>query len=210
MPNRTPVDVDESSAESFPASDPPSWTTSGSRREESSTPEPPPRADDGHPELFPTRNDLPQNARAQLVELLNARLADAIDLATQCKQAHWNVKGPAFFALHQLFDQVSKDAREYVDLIAERAVQLGGQAEGTARIAAQRSSLPEYGARGADEREHLQALTAALSAFARVARGAVSRCNQFDDFATADLFTEISRGTEKWLWMVESHLWTQH
>lgn len=166
--------------------------------------------DEDAPRMFATKNDLPNDARVQIVTLLNQRLADCIDLQTQCKQAHWNVKGPAFFQLHQLFDQVSQDAREYVDLIAERAVQLGGQAQGTARIAAQRSSLPEYGARGADEREHLQALTAALESFARAARAAVSRCNQFDDFATADLFTEICRGADKWLWMIESHLWTPH
>src|SRR5207253_4187716 len=76
--------------------------------------------------MYPTRNDLPESARIKLVELLNARLADAIDLQTQCKQAHWNVKGPEFIALHKLFDEVNDAVEEYVDLIAERAVQLGG------------------------------------------------------------------------------------
>jgi starvation-inducible DNA-binding protein len=191
-----PIDVDESSAESFPASDPPAWTSSAATRE--------------LPELFPTHNELPQPAREQLIELLNARLADAVDLSTQCKQAHWNVKGPTFFALHQLFDGLAKDTREYADLLAERAVQLGGVAWGTARMSAQRSTLPEYQARGADEREHVQAVATAVSTFARAVRGAITRCGQFDDFATADVFTQIARGADKWLWMVEAHLWSQH
>ena len=88
--------------------------------------------------MFKTKNDLPENVRTQSIELLNARLADAIDLATQTKQAHWNVKGPHFIALHELFDKINEDVEEYVDDIAERAVQLGGVAEGTARMAAKR------------------------------------------------------------------------
>src|SRR5579883_3439130 len=95
-----------------------------------------------HP-MYPTKNDLPETSRSKLVELLNARLADAIDLQTQCKQAHWNVKGPSFIALHELFDKVNEDVEEYVDTIAERAVQLGGVAEGTSRVVAKRSALAE-------------------------------------------------------------------
>src|SRR5689334_18673029 len=100
--------------------------------------------------MYPTRNDLPEAARTKLVDLLNARLADAVDLQTQCKQAHWNVKGPSFIALHELFDKVNGEVEDYVDLIAERAVQLGGTAKGTARQAALRSSLPEYPAQGGE------------------------------------------------------------
>src|SRR4029077_5316407 len=118
--------------------------------------------------MYPTRNDLPESARAKLVELLNARLADAIDLQTQCKQAHWNVKGPDFIALHKLFDEVNGAVEEYVDLIAERAVQLGGMADGTARVVAKRSSLPEYSAKAGDGRVHVEALSAVLSAFGKV------------------------------------------
>src|SRR5215475_2977808 len=91
--------------------------------------------------MFKTRNDLPEGVRAKAVELLNARLADCIDLQTQTKQAHWNVKGPNFIALHELFDTVNEAVEDYVDDIAERAVQLGGVAEGTARMVAKRSSL---------------------------------------------------------------------
>src|ERR1700752_1644616 len=95
-------------------------------------------------EMFKTKNDLSESVRTKSSELLNARLADAIDLQTQTKQAHWNVKGPNFIALHELFDKINEDVENYVDDIAERAVQLGGVAEGTARIVTKRSSLSEY------------------------------------------------------------------
>jgi starvation-inducible DNA-binding protein len=156
--------------------------------------------------MYPTKNDLPEGTRSKIVELCNARLADAIDLQTQCKQAHWNVKGPSFIALHELFDKVNEDAEEYVDLIAERVVQLGGVAEGTARSVAKRSSLAEYGAKGAGGRDHVEALSSALAAFGKGARAAINQSNDAGDADTADIFTEISRGTDKWLWFVEAHL----
>src|SRR4051794_6376953 len=86
--------------------------------------------------LFPTKNDIPADARSRIADLLNRRLADCIDLQTQCKQAHWNVKGPSFIGLHKLFDDINTDVEEYVDLLAERVVQLVGIAEGTARCVA--------------------------------------------------------------------------
>src|SRR5438094_445305 len=109
--------------------------------------------------MYPTRNDLPATVRQQMVELCNARLADAIDLQTQTKQAHWNVKGPHFISLHELFDKVNGDVEDYVDLLAERAVQLGGTVEGTARSVAKRTTLPEYPVRGGSGRQHVDALS---------------------------------------------------
>src|SRR6185503_1168537 len=91
------------------------------------------------PRMFVTKNDLPLSVRTEVVSLLNQRLADSIDLQTQCKQAHWNVKGPHFIGLHKLFDEVNEAVEGYVDEIAERVVQLGGVAEGTAKVVAQRS-----------------------------------------------------------------------
>src|ERR1700760_4432797 len=88
------------------------------------------------PTMYETENDIPKNTRASLNELINQRLADALDLQAQMKQAHWNVKGPHFIGLHELFDKIAEDVEGYVDLIAERAVQLGGIAEGTVRVAA--------------------------------------------------------------------------
>jgi starvation-inducible DNA-binding protein len=155
--------------------------------------------------MNPTRNDIPEPARVKAVELLNARLADAIDLQTQCKQAHWNVKGPHFFQLHELFDKVTEDVEEYVDEIAERAVQLGGVVEGTIRACAKRSTLAEYplGAQKGDE--HVKALAGALASFGKNVRKAIDQATELHDADTADLFTEVSRGIDKWLWMVEAH-----
>ena len=156
--------------------------------------------------MYKTKNDLPEETRAKAIELLNARLADAIDLQTQTKHAHWNVKGPDFISLHELFDEINEDVESYVDLIAERAVQLGGHAEGTARVVATRSTLPEYGAKGGNGRDHVEALSTALAAFGKVTRHAIDQLDELDDAGSVDMVTEISRGVDKWLWFVEAHL----
>lgn len=156
--------------------------------------------------MFTTKNDLPETSRAKTVELLNARLADCIDLQTQTKQAHWNVKGPNFIALHELFDKVNAAVEEYVDTIAERAVQLGGVAEGTARTVAMRSMLAEYPPNPVTGSDHVRALSCALALFGKAARNAIGEADELDDLNTADLFTEVSRGIDKWLWFVEAHL----
>src|SRR6266853_521145 len=158
------------------------------------------------PVMYVTKNDLSEDVRTKAIELLNARLADAIDLQTQTKQAHWNVKGSNFIALHELFDKVNEDVEDYVDDIAERAVQLGGVAEGTARMAAKRSSLSEYAAKTVDGRSHVEALSSALAAFGTAVRKGIDQANELGDLDTADLFTEVSRGIDKWLWFVEAHL----
>jgi starvation-inducible DNA-binding protein len=155
--------------------------------------------------IYSTKNDLPETSRVEAIELLNQRLADCIDLQTQCKQAHWNVKGPNFIALHKLFDEVNEAVEEYVDLIAERVVQLGGIAEGTARLVAQRSALIDYPPAISSGEEHVAALSDALSEFGRTARLGINEMNELDDADSADIQTEISRGVDKWLWFVEAH-----
>jgi starvation-inducible DNA-binding protein len=154
--------------------------------------------------MFKTRNDLSEQVRTAMVRLLNERLADCIDLQTQTKQAHWNIKGPSFIALHELFDQINGAVEDYVDEIAERAVQLGGVAEGTARMVARRSALPEYPA-VVDGRSHVDALSSALAAFGQSVRKAIDEADKHGDRDTSDIFTEVSRGIDKWLWFVEAH-----
>jgi starvation-inducible DNA-binding protein len=156
--------------------------------------------------LFPTKNDLPAETRAKVAGVLNRRLADCIDLQTQCKQAHWNVKGPQFIALHKLFDEINEDVEEYVDLLAERVVQLGGVAEGTARTVAERSTIPEYPLNIAAGQEHVDALSTALAAFGASARQGIDEMEELNDADSMDILTEISRGVDKWLWFVEAHL----
>jgi starvation-inducible DNA-binding protein len=155
--------------------------------------------------MYKTENDLPPKRRVELNMLMNQRLADAVDLQLQLKQAHWNVKGPHFIGLHELFDDIEKTVEVYVDLIAERIVQLGGVAEGTARVAAKRSRLEEYPLDIADGKSHIEAVARALSAFGHDARSTISEADDLGDADTADIFTEVSRGIDKWLWMVEAH-----
>ena len=155
--------------------------------------------------MYETENDIPEQRRSELNALMNQQLANAVDLQTQIKQAHWNVKGPHFIGLHELFDQIDEAVEGYVDLIAERIVQLGGVAEGTARVAAERSRLEEYPLNIADGRAHVEAVAKALSTFGHEARKTIDEAEELGDADTADIFTEISRGVDKWLWFVEAH-----
>ena len=155
--------------------------------------------------LWPTQNDLPGKVRGGAVDLLNQQLADALDLALQAKQAHRNVKGPSFVALHELFDEVVDELFEHADDLAEHAVELGGTAFGTARVAAKTSRLAEYRLDISSGREHVLALSAATASFGASARAGIDAANAFGDADTVDLFTEISRGVDTLLWKVEAH-----
>jgi starvation-inducible DNA-binding protein len=156
--------------------------------------------------MYKTKNDIAEKTRGGLVEILNARLADSIDLMHQAKQAHWNVKGPSFIALHKLFDEIVDSAEEYMDLIAERVVQLGGIAEGTVQSAAKRTTLKEYPLTISKERDHVEVLSSGLAAYGKEVRRAIDQSDELGDKDTADIFTEISRGVDKYLWFVEAHL----
>ncbi len=156
--------------------------------------------------LHPTRNDLNAAIRAKMTNLLNRQLADTLDLALQTKQAHWNVKGPSFIALHELFDQLNDELEDHIDEIAERCTALGGTALGTARVVAQASSLPEYPLDAVAGETHLKALVARYSAVAASTRASIDTASDAKDADTADLFTGISRTLDKSLWFLESHL----
>jgi starvation-inducible DNA-binding protein len=153
-----------------------------------------------------TKNSLPQSIRGQSVALLNRNLASAIDLERQAKQAHWNVKGPNFIALHELFDKVAEGAEESIDLLAERVTALGGTAEGRLQAVTGQSALPSYPGDIVSGWEHVDALSTALAVFGRAVREAIDEAAQFGDADTADVFIEISRETDKQLWLVEAHL----
>ncbi|MGI8883115.1 MAG: DNA starvation/stationary phase protection protein Dps [Pyrinomonadaceae bacterium] len=156
--------------------------------------------------MHSTKNDLGKKNREKTIEILNARLADAIDLKTQAKQAHWNVKGPHFIGLHELFDQVATAVEAHIDLIAERATALGGTAMGTARVVAQTSTLSEYPLEIFDGTAHVDALSTAMSDFGKKVRDGIDQTDKLGDADTADLFTEVSREIDKLLWFVEAHI----
>ena len=155
---------------------------------------------------YPTRNDLAVDIRQKVTAILNQTLAATLDLKTQTKQAHWNVKGIDFYQLHELFDEIAGELEEYVDMVAERVTALGGTAMGTARIAASVSILPEYPYDAVDGIEHVTALAERFGAYAAHVRAAIEQTDQLGDMDTADLYTEISRTIDKRLWFLEAHL----
>ncbi|GAB4167661.1 MAG: DNA starvation/stationary phase protection protein Dps [Thalassobaculales bacterium] len=155
---------------------------------------------------YQSRIDLSEHVRKQAVALLQARLSDALDLEAQTKQAHWNVRGRHFLQLHELFDSVHGQVETFVDLLAERITALGHVADGRVATTASATSLYEYplSAHGGDA--HLKALAANIAAFGKAARADIEAASSFGDAGTADLFTQISRETDKQLWLVEAHL----
>ena len=143
--------------------------------------------------------------RIALVDLLNDRLADTSDLYSQLKQAHWNVKGPDFIQLHELYDSIAELVLPFADEIAERATALGGLALGTTRLAAAASSLEEYPLDAVDGKETVEVVADRLAAYGEAVRAAIDSSDELGDKDTADLFTEISRVIDKQLWFVEAH-----
>ncbi|MER9773607.1 DNA starvation/stationary phase protection protein Dps [Mesorhizobium sp. M0220] len=152
-----------------------------------------------------TRNDLQSNAKKECIDLLNARLADAIDLALITKQAHWNVKGPQFIAIHEMLDTFPEEIDGHVDTIAERAVQLGGTALGTSQEVSKATMLEAYPTDIHKTRDHLAALIDRYAATAKRARAAIDEAAGAGDADTADIFTAYSRSLDKLLWFLEAH-----
>ncbi len=163
----------------------------------------------GKEHMFRTKNTIPEKIRIQMSAILQDRLADSIDLVIQAKQAHWNVKGPDFIALHELFDKIAEEAEEYPDLIAERIAQFGGVAEGTIRVASSRTSLPEYPLTITTGKQHIESLSYALATYGELVRTAINQASELNDPATADIFTQVSRSVDKNLWFIEAHNQTE-
>ncbi|MBE9168203.1 DNA starvation/stationary phase protection protein Dps [Pleurocapsales cyanobacterium LEGE 06147] len=155
---------------------------------------------------YPTRIDLAAEVRTEVIKLLNQTLAATLDLKTQTKQAHWNVKGMDFYQLHELFDELATELEEYIDMVAERVTALAGTALGTARIAASESILPEYPLDAVSGVEHVTALADRYAAYGKHLREAIDTTDNLGDLDTADLYTEISRAIDKRLWFLEAHL----
>ena len=155
---------------------------------------------------FETLLSIPAPKREKLTAILNARLADSLDLQTQTKFAHWNVKGKDFYQLHLLFDQIAEHAEEAIDLIAERITALGGVARGTLRQAAEASTLEEFDFTAKEGQQFVSVLAARVAAVGNAAREAIDESDTLGDKATADLFTELVRSLDKDLYFLEAHL----
>lgn len=156
--------------------------------------------------MYDTRAGLSITVREKVSPLLQARVADGIDLLSQVKFAHWNVKGPHFLTLHQLFDRLAGIVAELVDLLAERLVALGGRVCGTARMVASQSTLAEFRLDAIDGLEMVAAVADQLAAFGKAVHVNIVEATKLGDSNTADLFTEVSREIDKQLWLAEAHL----
>ena len=154
--------------------------------------------------MHKTRIDLPEKNRRSLVDLLNAHLADAIDLKLSAKHAHWNVKGPHFISLHELFDELAGALDGPIDDMAERITALGGTADGVVALVARRTSLDPYPAEIAAGTAHVEALADAVAAFGRNVRRSIGQAGELGDEGTADLLTELSQEVDKQLWLLEA------
>lgn len=158
------------------------------------------------PVMVNTHHDMPAEARQTVVQLLNEQLADTFDLFSQTKQAHWNVKGPEFYQLHELYDELAAQLLEYVDMIAERATALGGVATGTVRMAAGSTRLDEFAGAPVGSIESVEMLVERYADLAESTRQAIDQSQEAEDLDTADLFTEVSRALDKALWFLEAHI----
>jgi starvation-inducible DNA-binding protein len=155
---------------------------------------------------YKTHNDLSSNAKSVSIGILNARLADAIDLALLTKQAHWNIKGSQFIALHEMIDGFRTELDDHVDTMAERVVQLGGTALGTTQAVAGSTTLAPYPTDIYAANDHLSALIERYAKVASAVRTAIDETDNAGDVDTADLFTAFSRALDKSLWFLEAHL----
>jgi starvation-inducible DNA-binding protein len=157
-------------------------------------------------QMFKTSIDIELDKRQEMIEILNAQLADTFDMVSLIKQAHWNVKGAQFIALHQLYDEIAQNLLAYVDMIAERATALGGTALGTVRMAADSSRLSPYPQELVQDMAAVRFLADQMAQLAQTTRAAADQAEMLHDMGTNDLFIEIVRDLDKWLWFLEAHL----
>lgn len=152
-----------------------------------------------------TANDLNNNAKAASIDMLNARVADGIDLALVTKQAHWNLRGPQFIAVHEMLDVFRTQLDDHIDTMAERIVQLGGVAIGTTQSVAASTSLPPYPTDIHSIKNHVQELVSRYGQVANSIRSSIDEADEVGDANTADILTAASRDLDKALWFMEAH-----
>jgi len=146
------------------------------------------------------------NTKTAMADLCNARLADSLDLSLAVKQAHWNLKGPNFIAVHELLDMLRAHLDVHTDTVAERVMQLDGVALGTTQTIGQKSALPAYPTDIKKVADHVAALVERYGALAKSVREAIDTADDAGDASTADIFTAMSRDLDKDLWFLKSHL----
>jgi starvation-inducible DNA-binding protein len=156
--------------------------------------------------LYKSPSPLAEATRSKIAETLNARLADGLDLHSQIKVAHWNIKGPQFAALHPLFETFAVSLAAHNDNIAERAVTLGGRAFGTVRHVAGTSRLPEYPQETTRDLEHVKLLAERIEVYLGGLRESRGVAEQSGDTDSVDLMTTVITEFEKHAWFLRASL----
>jgi starvation-inducible DNA-binding protein len=156
--------------------------------------------------MYKSPSHLPEDSRARIADELNARLADGLDLHSQIKVAHWNIKGPQFPALHPLFETFAVSLAAFNDAIAERGVTLGAKALGTARHVAQTSRLPEYPQETTRDMDHVRLLADRIEKYLEGLRETRVAAEKLADTDTVDLLTGIVSEFEKNAWFLRASL----
>src|SRR5678816_4201681 len=156
--------------------------------------------------MYKTPSHLPEAARTTVIQPLNEILADGLDLHSQLKVAHWNVRGPQFPTLHPLFEQFAIQLATHNDAIAERAVTLGGLASGTTRGVAKRSRIEEYPVETMRDIDHVSLLADRFDAFLTAGREARARTEKVGDTDSVDLLTGVITDFEKNAWFLRATL----
>jgi starvation-inducible DNA-binding protein len=156
--------------------------------------------------MYKSPSPLSESARKEIAVSLNARLADGLDLHSQIKVAHWNIKGPNFAALHPLFETFAIGLAAHNDALAERAVTLGAQVYGTARAVAKASTLPEYPPETKKDLEHVKLLAERIDSYLEGVRASRDVADKLEDQDTVDLLTGIIVEFEKHAWFLRASL----
>lgn len=156
--------------------------------------------------MYKNRVALEDDVKQKVVDVMNVRLGAALDMYSQAKFAHWNVKGLNFYQLHLVFDATAKVIFKQIDPIAERITQLGGVANGTVRQSAAGSPIPAYNVNAVTGPEHLNALADALGVYCKELREASDDIEEIGDDPSADFFKQLVIEAEEELYFLESHL----
>lgn len=153
-----------------------------------------------------SKNSSSSKPKNKLIDVLNSVLAEAIDLQMQCRQAHWNVRGKNFIALHEFFGRLYTELSVDIDEIAERTAGLGGTAYGSKEEVSGVSGLPKYPVDISSGSDHIQNLAKSFAAHSKSLKKAIEEADDADDDVTEDLLTTICGNMEKRLWLIESHI----
>ena len=148
---------------------------------------------------------LEDNARKTAISELQACMSDGLSLSMSLKQAHWNLKGPNFIAVHELLDGVKTRLDPNIDDMAERIQQLDGTAVGTVEEVARATRLEPYPTNLTSAEDHLREVADRLRAYGERVRAAIDTVDEAGDADSADILTAASRQADKDLWFIESH-----